>query len=251
MQILGIDIGGSGIKGAPIDTKTGKLLSDRHRIATPRPATPRAVAETVAKITEHFDWSGPIGCGFPAVVQGGVVRSAANIHASWIRTDVVELFRKITSCPVSVVNDADAAGIAERHFGAGRNQAGVVLLVTVGTGLGTAVFTNGELLPNTEFGQIIIRGQIAERYASDFVRKEEDLSWPEWAGRFNEYLTRLEFLLWPDLFIIGGGASKKLHKFEDHLSVQAKVVAAELRNEAGMVGAAMAASRLPRQSVVI
>ena len=136
----------------------------------------RTVADTIAEITQHFDWSGPIGCGFPAVVQRGVVRSAANIHASWIGTNVVELFRETTSCPVYVVNDADAAGIAERHFGAGRNQAGVVLLVTVGTGLGTAVFTDGELLPNTEFGQIIIRGQIAERYASDFVRKEEDLS---------------------------------------------------------------------------
>lgn len=246
MHILGIDIGGSGIKGVPVDTKTGKLLSGRYRIATPRPATPNAVADTVAKITEHFDWSGPIGCGFPAVVQRGVVRSAANIHESWIGTDVVELFRKTTSCAVYVINDADAAGIAERHFGAGRNQAGVVLLVTVGTGLGTAVFTDGELLPNTEFGQIIIRGQIAERYTSDFVRKEAGLSWTEWAGRFNEYLKRMEFLISPDLIIIGGGASKKLHKFEDYLNVQAKVVAAELKNEAGMVGAAMAASGLQR-----
>ncbi|MCG8606311.1 ROK family protein [bacterium] len=239
MHILGIDIGGSGIKGAPVDTDTGKLLAERHRIDTPIPAKPDAVATIVSELANHFDWSGLVGCGFPAVVQNGVARSASNIDSSWIGTGVVALFEKKTARRVSVINDADAAGIAEMHWGAGRDHKGVVVVITIGTGLGSAVFTKGKLVPNTELGQILLNGRIAERYASGAVRKQEELSWKEWGARFNEYLQRLEFLLWPDLIILGGGASKRLHKFEEYLSVHAKVVAAEMKNQAGIVGAAL------------
>lgn len=241
MEILGIDIGGSGIKGAPIDTSNGNFLAERHRIPTPQPATPEAVAETVAKIAQYFDWHGPIGCGFPALVPGGIVRNASNIDESWIGTDAIRLFSKSTGCPTTVVNDADAAGLAEMKFGAGKGQKGVVVLITIGTGLGTAMFTNGELLPNTEFGHIILKGMIAEKYASDAVRKNEELSWKKWAKRFNKYLLRLEELLWPNLIILGGGASKKSEKFMKYFTVGARVIPAQLLNHAGIIGAALSA----------
>jgi polyphosphate glucokinase len=240
-KVLGIDIGGSGVKGAIVHTKKGKLLSKRHRIPTPQPATPESVGEVIGEIVRHFKWKGPIGVGYPGVVQNGIARTAANVDNSWINKDINTLFSTITGCPVHVVNDADAAGTAEMKFGAGKNFKGVVMLVTVGTGLGTVMFSTGKLVPNLELGHIILMGDDAEKYASDAARKNEDLSWEEWAARFNEYLDRLEALTWPDLIIIGGGASKKDDKFFQYLNTNAKVVPAELLNEAGIIGAAVAA----------
>ncbi len=240
MEVLGIDIGGSGVKGAPVDTATGALLTPRHRLPTPQPSKPRAVAQTVAEIVKHFNWRGPVGCGFPAVVRGGVTFTAANVHKRWIGANAAGLFAEATGCPVRVVNDADAAGLAEMAFGAGKGRMGVVLIVTVGTGLGTALFTDGHLLPNAELGHIIVAGGDAELWATDAVRTREKLSWKKWSARLDDYLRRLEELLWPDLIIIGGGVSKQHEKFIPRLTVQAEVVPAQLLNEAGIVGAAIA-----------
>jgi polyphosphate glucokinase len=238
-KILGIDIGGSGVKGAIIDTKKGELLTDRYRIPTPQPATPEAVAKVISKITKHFDWKGPVGAGYPGVIQHGIARTAANIDKSWIDKDLNILFSEATGCKVHVVNDADAAGMAEVKFGAGKEKNGTLLLVTVGTGLGTVIFSNGQLVPNLEMGHILLHGADAELYATDAARKNNNLDWDTWAGRFNEYLLRMEELVWPDLIIIGGGASKKGDKFFHQLTTKAPVVPAMLMNEAGIVGAAM------------
>ena len=240
MEVLGIDIGGSGIKGAPVDVKKGVMLTDRYRIPTPKSAKPEPVAKTVAKIAKYFNWDGPIGCGFPAVVRHGIIRTAANIHGNWIGTNAIELFRKATNCPMNVINDADAAGLAEMIFGAGQGRRGVVLLVTIGTGLGTSLFTNGVLLPNTELGHIEIDCEDAELMASDAARKRDALSWEKWAKRLDTYLTRMESLIWPDLIILGGGVSKKFDNFMPYLTVQAEIVIAESLNEAGIIGAALA-----------
>lgn len=241
MQILGVDIGGSGIKGAIVDTLTGELISERHRIETPQPATPEAVAAVLAQLVAHFNWNGPIGCGFPAAIQHGIVRTASNIDQSFIGTDIDQLFSDTTTCPCFNLNDADAAGLAEMRFGEGGDQqTGVVLLVTIGTGLGTVLFTDGKLIPNTELGHIYLEnGKEAERYASDGVRKAEDLGWKRWANRFNTYLKTMEMLFWPDLIILGGGASKKFDKFKDQLTVEAPVKPAAFLNQAGIVGAAL------------
>lgn len=249
MEILGVDIGGSGIKGAPVDMKRGVLVSKRHRIPTPRPSTPDAVADTVAGIARHFRWQGPIGCTFPAVVKNGVVYSAANVDKSWINVNGKKLLGKTTGCKVRLINDADAAGIAEMRFGAGQRRKGVVFLLTLGTGIGSALFVNGLLMPNTELGHMQIncgpQGIIeAEDYASDRIRKAEKLGWSEWASRLNDYLDLLEALFSPDLFIVGGGVSKKHRKFLPLLDTQADVVPAQLLNEAGIVGAALAAKTL-------
>jgi len=240
-KVLGIDIGGSGIKGAIVHTKKGKLLTERYRIPTPGKSTPENVAKVIKQIADHFNWEGPIGCGFPAVVQHGVARSAANIDDSWIGVNINELVTKETGCPTMAINDADAAGMAEMKFGAGKSHKGVVFLVTVGTGLGTVFFTRGKLLPNTELGHVLLNEQTAEEYASDAVRKRLDLTWEEWAVRFNEYLLYIEKLFSPDLFIIGGGASKKDDKYIDQFTVQAPIIPAKLLNQAGIVGAARAA----------
>ncbi len=239
MEILGIDVGGSGIKGAKVDITTGTLTTERHRIETPQPATPVAVANTIKEVVQHFDWKGPIGCGFPAVIQKGIVRTASNIHESWKQIDAVTLFSEVTGCSVKIANDADVAGLAEMHFGAGKGEDGTVVLITVGTGLGSAIFTEGKLLTNTEFGHLHFKGDIAEKYAADSARKREDLSWKKWSKRFNNYLEELERLFYPDLFIIGGGASKKFEKYDDAFTVEARVVPAQLLNEAGIVGAAL------------
>lgn len=238
-KILGIDIGGSGVKGAIVDTKVGKLLTERYRIPTPQPATPEAVADVIKEISDYFHWDGPIGVGFPGVIQHGVAKTAANVDDSWIDKDLNKLFSTVTGCTVHVVNDADAAGMAEVKFGAGKGEKGTLMLITVGTGLGTVIFTNGKLVPNLEFGHLIMHGADAELYASDAARKRDELDWETWAGRFNEYLLYIEALFWPDKIIIGGGASKKGDRFFPHLTTQAEVVPAELKNEAGIVGAAM------------
>jgi polyphosphate glucokinase len=241
MEILGIDIGGSGIKGAPVDTETGNLLEDRFRVPTPNPSKPEPMANAVVEVVKHFTWDGPVGCGFPALIRHGVAMSAANIHKKWIGTNVAELFASASGCPVYVMNDADAAGMAEMEFGAGRGRKGVVLIVTIGTGLGTAMFTDRRLLPNTELGHIQMNGEDAEWRASDATRKRENLSWKKWGERLNEYLQYLERLFSPDLIILGGGVSKKFDRFIPYLALQAEVVPAQLLNEAGIVGAALAA----------
>lgn len=240
MQILGVDIGGSGIKGAIVDTETGEFVGERHRIDTPKPATPEAVAEVLAQLTSHFNWHGPVGCGFPASIQHGVARTAANLSSDFIGTDIDKLFSETTQCPCFCLNDADAAGIAEMHFGVGAGQNGVVLLITIGTGLGTAFFTDGVLLPNTELGHAYMaNGKEGEHYASDAVRKKEDLGWKSWGQRFNKYLCLMEDLFWPDLIILGGGASKKFDKFKQQISVKAPIKPAALLNQAGIIGAAL------------
>ena len=252
MEILGVDIGGSGIKGAPVDVRKGVLTAKRHRIPTPQPSTPDAVAETVAQIVGHFGWNGPVGCTFPAVVKKGVTYSAANVDASWVGTNGRKILKKVTGCPVVLLNDADAAGIAEMRFGAGRKRRGVVFLLTFGTGIGSALFVDGSLMPNTELGhmQIICDSggmQEAEDYASDRARKADGLAWIEWAARVNEYLDILDALFSPDLFILGGGVSKKHRKFLPLLKTRAEVVPAQLLNEAGIVGAALAARKLVKK----
>ena len=241
MEVLGIDIGGTGIKGAPVDTDKGELMTERHRIPTPQPATPEAVIETAARIIEFFDWSGPICCGFPAVIQHGVVRTAANIDDGWIDLNVEKLFRKTTGHDARFLNDADAAGLAEMSFGAGKGHKGLVAMVTFGTGIGTALFTNRHLVPNTELGHIEIDGVDGELMASSRVREKEELSWKKWGKRVDTYLSRLEALIWPDLIIIGGSASKKHDRFFEYLDLNAEILPAELRNNAGIIGAAMAA----------
>jgi len=242
VETLGIDVGGSGIKGALVNLETGELLAERYRLETPQPSTPEAVAETVAQIVRHFAWGGPVGCTFPAVVKGGVTLSAANVDAAWIGTDAEALFREATGCPVHVLNDADAAGRAEMTFGAGRGKGGVVFTLTFGTGIGSALFLDGRLLPNTELGHLELGGLKAEHWASDRVRKEGDLSWKKWAARVDTYLKHVEALFSPDLFIVGGGVSKKSEKFLPLLTLKTPVVPAELRNEAGIVGAALEAN---------
>jgi len=238
---LGIDIGGSGIKGAPINLETGELVSPRYRLSTPEMAKPEDVTKIIVNITRHFNWSEKIGVGFPAIIRDGIAFSAANIHKSWIGTNINELFSMATNCPTKVLNDADAAGLAEMRFGAGADwQKGVVFLVTLGTGIGTAIFVDGNLHRNTELGHIEIRGKDAERRASDAVRQRKDLSWENWGERLNEYFQTIERLIWPDVIIIGGGASKDFEKFSSFIKVHCKVIPARLLNIAGIVGAALA-----------
>ena len=240
MQALGIDIGGSGIKAAPVNLATGALVRDRYRIPTPQPSTPRAVVEVVKRLTTHFQWRGRVGITFPGVVRHGVLLSAANMHKGWIGVDAPKAFRRATKGPVTVLNDADAAGLAEMTLGAGKRARGVVLVLTFGTGIGSALFVDGRLVPNTELGHVELRGRDAELRASERAREDGNLSWVRWAQRVDEFLHHLEMLFSPDLFIIGGGASKKADKFLPLLTVNAKVVPARLRNEAGIVGAALA-----------
>src|SRR6266700_4630272 len=212
-HVLGIDIGGTGIKAAPVDVDTGKLAAERIKLDTPHPSQPDAVAAGVRELVTRFDWTGPAGITFPGVVIDGVVRTAANVDKAWIDTDARTLLGKATGLTVSVINDADAAGLAEMKFGAGVGQRGTVLMLTLGTGIGSALFIDGILVPNTEFGHIEIRGKDAEKRAAEIVREEEDLSWGKWAGRVDEYLLHMEALLSPALIIIGGGISRKSEKF--------------------------------------
>ena len=239
MMILGVDIGGSGIKGAVVDTQSGLIIGERHRIATPQPATPQAMAETLKQLVDHFAWQGEIGCGFPATIHHGVAFTAANIDASWININAAELFTQVTGCPCHVLNDADAAGLAEMRFGQGQGRDGVVMMITIGTGLGSAIFVNGQLHPNTELGHLKMKGRIAEHYCSDSVRQREDLSWTKWGRRFNRYLQRLEFLFNPDLFILGGGTAQRFDRFVEELHLRTEVVPATSLNQAGIIGAAL------------
>jgi polyphosphate glucokinase len=239
--VVGIDIGGTGIKGAPVDVATGTLTTSRIRLLTPLPATPAAVADVVATLVEQLDVAGPVGLTLPGVVTGGVLRTAANIDKEWLGLDAVDLFGTATGRRVAVVNDADAAGVAEVKFGAGAGRSGVVMMVTLGTGIGSALFVDGALVPNTELGHLHLHHGDAEEWAADSVREREDLSWEEFAHRVEQYLQLVHKLFWPDLIIVGGGVSKKADKFLPLIHVDTEVVPAALQNDAGIVGAAMIA----------
>jgi polyphosphate glucokinase len=243
MQALGIDIGGTGIKGAPVDLESGKLLADRKKIATPRPATPEAVTDVVRELAGSFPQSGEvIGATFPGVVINGTIRSAANVDKTWIGTNAAALFGKAIGTDVAMLNDADAAGVAEMTFGAGKGVQGTVLMLTFGTGVGSALFTGGLLIRNTEFGHLEIRGKDAEKRASEHGKIEHGWGWKEWTERVSEYLQVVEALVSPELIIVGGGISKESEKWVPLLTgVQARIVPAKLLNDAGIVGAAMAA----------
>ncbi|MFD3719714.1 polyphosphate--glucose phosphotransferase [Streptomyces sp. NPDC058674] len=243
MQIMGVDIGGSGIKGAPVDLDRGDLAQERHKVLTPQPATPDEVAGCVAEVVRAFSWTGPVGVTFPGVVTGGVTRSAANVDRSWIGLDAAALLsRELGGLPVTVLNDADAAGVAEMTYGAGRGRGGTVILLTLGTGIGSALFTDGRLVPNSELGHLELKGHDAEKRASVKAKEDGDLSWEHWAHRLQKYLEHVEMLFSPDLFILGGGVSRKPEKFLPLIEgIRAEIVPAKLQNNAGIVGAAMAA----------
>lgn len=246
MEILGIDVGGSGIKGAIVNTRKGELVTERYRIPTPKPATPAAVIETIEAVINKFDWHGPVGCGFPAAVKNEIVKTASNIDNSWIGVNASARIEEKTGCPAHLVNDVDAAGFAEAEFGAGKDCCGTIFMAAFGTGIGTAVFHNQQLVPNTELGHIPLRGMAAENYAANSIREKEGLNWEEWGGRVNEYLQLIEALFWPDLIIIGGGVSKNFDEFESYIKIESKIVPAESRNNAGIIGAALAVNSLQR-----
>ncbi len=244
MITLGIDIGGSGIKGALVDTEKGEMVTERLRIPTPQPSKPKAVLGVMKQIVAHFGTSGPIGVGLPGIVINGVVRSAANIDDAWLGFAGQKKMTKATGCPVTLINDADVAGVAEMRFGAGKGQAGTVMIFTLGTGIGSAVFVNGRLVPNTELGHLYLRNQKkdAENQAAERIREAENLSWKQWGKRLNTYFQHIEFIFSPELIIIGGGVSKQHEEFLRFIKTRAPIVPAELRNEAGIIGAAVLAA---------
>ncbi|MFI5938273.1 polyphosphate--glucose phosphotransferase [Actinoplanes sp. NPDC051494] len=242
MAILGIDIGGSGVKGAPVDTERGELLGERFRVPTPQPSDVTGVVEAVTQVAAHFDGYDRVGVTFPGVVVDGVTRTAANVDKSWIDAPAARLFTERLGKPVSVLNDADAAGVAEIAFG-GHDQRGLTMMLTFGTGIGSALFLDGTLIPNTEFGHLELDGKDAELRASDRAREQDDLSWEKWAGRVQDYLRHVEMLLSPRLFIVGGGVSKKAEKWLPLIEVRTPIVTAKLLNNAGIVGAAVIAGQ--------
>jgi polyphosphate glucokinase len=250
MEALGIDVGGTGIKGAVVDTATGQPLTDRFRVETPKGGRPEPVIEGIAAVRRHFNWNGPMGCGFPAAVRRGVVLTAANIDRSWIGIDLQRELEARTGAPAVVLNDADAAGQAEMAFGAGAGVPGTVFVITLGTGIGTALFSDGKLVPNTELGHLIVDGKDAERMASEAAKKREDLGSAQWGQRLSKYLSELERLFWPDLFIIGGGGAKKFPKLAPHLVVRTRIVTAAHLNMAGIIGAAAAMARATTETGV-
>ena len=239
---FGVDIGGSGIKGAIVDLETGSLRSERERIATPRPATPGPVAEVVARLVDDHGWNGPLGVTFPGVVRSGCVGTAANLDPEWIGVRADELFGAAVGSDVVVLNDADAAGLAEVRFGAARGRSGVVIVLTFGTGIGSAIINDGVLVPNTELGHLELDGAVAERRAAARIRKKEGLGWKRWAGRVERYLRHLERIFSPEVFVVGGGVSKHSEKWFGYLDVSTEIVPASLANGAGIVGAALAAA---------
>ncbi|WP_275307823.1 polyphosphate--glucose phosphotransferase [Streptomyces yunnanensis] len=247
MRVFGVDIGGSGIKGAPVDLERGELADERYKVLTPHPATPEAVADCVREVVDHFGWTGPVGATFPGVVTGGTTRTAANVDKRWIGTDAAALLTgrlggDTGGSPVTLLNDADAAGLAEMQFGAGRGRTGTVIVLTFGTGIGSAVFIDGRLVPNTELGHLELHGHDAEKRASTKAKEDEELNWQQWAHRVQKYLAHVEMLFSPALFVIGGGVSRKAEKFLPLIEgIRAEIVPARLQNDAGIVGAAMAA----------
>lgn len=244
-EIFGIDFGGSGIKGAPVDTKKGKLITERYRIPTPNPSNVETVVDTMKQLVDYFNWKGPVGVGFPSVIMNGVAKTAANIDKSWIGKDARQLLSDKTGLPVFVVNDADAAGYAEIKFGAGQDYRGTVILVTIGTGIGSVIFSDKKLVANTELGHLFLdNGFEGESFAADSVRENENLDWTQWGSRLNKYLNELHKLFWPELIIIGGGISKKPEKFMHSINVPTRIEMAMLKNDAGIIGAALAAKHL-------
>jgi polyphosphate glucokinase len=244
MKALGIDIGGSALKGAPVDTTTGELLADRLRIATPEPLSPMQMSKAVAELVRHFKWRGPIGIGFPGVVEGARIWTSANLHPKFVGCDAAKLFGKATGCRVAMLNDAAAAGIAEMRFGAGHGFNGKTLLLTLGTGVGSCLAYQGVVFP-LELGHFPWKGgKSAEKYVAASAREEKDLSWEEWGARLHEYIETLEALIWPELIIVGGGVSSKHKKFFQYIKPRAKLVPAEFFNQAGIVGAAMWATEV-------
>lgn len=243
MKVLGIDIGGSSLKGAPVDTRTGELLAPTHRIATPVNLAPGEMGAAIAAMAAHFEWRGPIGVGFPGVVQGPVIRSSANLHRDFVGLDAVAVFERAAGAEVSLVNDADAAGLAEVGFGAGRGVRGAVLMLTFGTGVGSALFVDGILYPNTEFGHLKRDGESWEKFVSGAAKERRGLDYPAWAAEVGDYLRVLEDLIWPDLIVAGGGISADHARWFSHLKIRSRIVPAEFLNEAGIVGAALHAAR--------
>lgn len=241
-EILGIDVGATGIKGAVVDINKGILITERIKYPTPKPATPQAMTEVMKRIVEDFDWKGkPIGIGFPAIIKDGVALSASNIDDSWIDFPIVGFLNKKLKSPVNVVNDADAAGMAEQKFGDDDERDGLVILLTLGTGIGSAIFKNGELIPNTELGHLKWKDSIIEKHVSNNARETKELTYKTWGKELNKVLNHIEFILSPDHIILGGGISKKFHKYEEYLDCSASVVPAKMLNNAGIVGAAMVA----------
>jgi polyphosphate glucokinase len=241
-EIMGVDVGGSGIKAAVVDTVKGELLLPRKKIDTPNPSKPEPMALVVKELAEHFNWTGKIGVGFPTVVKNGICYSAANIHKTWIGANIEDIFGKATGCQVKALNDADAAGIAEMRFGAGKGiDKGVVLVLTLGTGIGSAIFVNGQLMPNVEFGHLEMNGKDAEKRASANAKDDKKLSWKEWGKILNGYLKMVENLIYPDLIILGGGVSSRYDKYQQFLNIRTRIVPAEMLNNAGIIGAALAA----------
>ncbi len=239
-EVLGIDVGGTGIKGAPVNVETGELTGERFRIKTPQPATPEAMVAVMGEVARHFNWHGRIGVGFPAVIRHGIVRTAANIDGSWIGTNIAEMVTKETGCAAIFANDADAAGLAEMHFGAAKGKSGVVMMITLGTGIGSAIFLNGAMYPNAEIGHLIVRGKDAEQRICGYVRDHDDVWANEKTGKhLTEYFHELERLLWPDLFVVGGGGSKEFDALAPLIHIETPMVPAQMLNLAGIVGAAL------------
>ncbi len=244
MKLLGIDIGGSGIKAAIVDTKTGDLISERHRIATPKPSTPEAIAKTVNEMVKYFNWDKAVGCSFPATVVNGQCIHHGNLSEKWLNVKVDKLFKKECNLPFFISNDADLAGVAEVNLGSGKNEKGVTVVITVGTGIGSGLFYNGKLIPNLEIGKILhSNGKIIEYYTADSIRKKEDLTLKQWALRFDELLAYIKIVFSPSLIILGGGISKKFDKFKDYFETDVNIKAAKFRNNAGIIGAAMYANK--------
>ena len=242
MEILGIDVGGTGIKGAIVNIETGTLTSDKHRIPTPKGAKPKDVADEVAELVKHFNWKGKVGCGFPAIISHGTALSSGNIDVSWRGLNVEKLFNEQTGLNFHVANDADVAGLAEMTYGAGKGKKGLVLMITIGTGLGSGAFFDGKLIPNLELGTLPYKKyKHIEHWAADSVRKRDGLSYKDWGKRFNKFLKIVELLTSPDLIILGGGASKKMHQFEKELTIKVPVISAQFQNNAGIIGAALTA----------
>jgi polyphosphate glucokinase len=245
MRVLGIDIGGSGIKAAIVNTTTGELLSERHRIDTPKPSEPKAVAKVIKEIIKHFDWKGPVGCCFPTIVVDGQCKHHGNLSKEWVGVKADKLFKKeCNGIPFYVSNDADLAGVAEMNLGAGKDKKGKVFVITIGTGIGSALFYNSKLIPNVELGRIYhTDGEIIEKFTSDSARKREELTLAEWAKRFNIFLNHIKIIHTPELFILGGGISKKFDNFKEHLTVNVPIKVAKFKNNAGIIGAAMYARK--------
>ena len=242
-EILGIDIGGSGIKAALVDCESGELYSERHRVATPRPATPENVANAVSELVSQFDHSGPIGCCFPTIVVDGRAKSASNMGREWIDVAIDETFSAAAGLPFTVLNDADASGMAEMRLGAGVGLKGTVIKITIGTGIGSALFYDGQLIPNLELGHMAGKdGEPFEKWSSNRARKTEDLSWDEWGARLDAFLLRAARVCTPDHFILGGGVSKRYDEYRDYLTVKTPIRVARFLNNAGIIGAAMAAA---------